>query len=189
MEFHEKLQRLRKQKDLTQEELARELFVSRAAVSKWESGRGYPSIDSLRAIGAFFGISVDELLSGEALLTLEETESAPALAEQETLLEAWSIHLNEQADTFRFRLPEEVPGDQVKVYMGDGQGSWKEIAVRQDGNCLVFPAEAGYTELALVQVRGSAPIWIILAGAAVLAAATFFFAKKRKTGKQTKANP
>ena len=74
MEFHEKLQVLRKQKGLTQEELARELFVSRAAVSKWESGRGYPSIDSLRAIGAFFGISVDELLSGDALLTLAEED-------------------------------------------------------------------------------------------------------------------
>lgn len=42
MEFHEKLQELRRQKGLTQEELASQLFVSRAAVSKWESGRGYP---------------------------------------------------------------------------------------------------------------------------------------------------
>ena len=46
MEFHEKLQELRKQKNLTQEELSEILFVSRTAISKWESGRGYPSIDS-----------------------------------------------------------------------------------------------------------------------------------------------
>ena len=50
MEFNEKLQQLRKQKGLTQEQLAEALFVSRTAVSKWESGRGYPNIESLKAI-------------------------------------------------------------------------------------------------------------------------------------------
>ena len=50
MEFHEKLQELRKSRGLTQEELAEALFVSRTAISKWESGRGYPSIDSLKEI-------------------------------------------------------------------------------------------------------------------------------------------
>ena len=74
MEFNEKLQQLRKQKNLTQEELAQALYVSRTAVSKWESGRGYPSIDSLKSIAQFFGISVDELLCGEQLLILAETE-------------------------------------------------------------------------------------------------------------------
>lgn len=64
MEFHETLQTLRKQRGLTQEQLAESLFVSRTAVSKWESGRGYPSIDSLKAIAAFFSVTVDELLSG-----------------------------------------------------------------------------------------------------------------------------
>ena len=53
MEFNEKLQELRKGKGLTQEELAERLFVSRTAVSKWESGRGYPSIDSLRELSRF----------------------------------------------------------------------------------------------------------------------------------------
>ena len=47
MEFNKKLQELRKQKGFTQEELAELLFVSRTAVSKWESGRGYPNIDSI----------------------------------------------------------------------------------------------------------------------------------------------
>lgn len=53
MEFHEKLQELRKQKNLTQEELSEILFVSRTAISKWESGRGYPSIDSLKLLQNF----------------------------------------------------------------------------------------------------------------------------------------
>lgn len=75
MEFHEKLQELRKQKGLTQEELAQVLFVSRTAVSKWESGRGYPSIESLKAISIFFKVTVDELLSNEELLTISEEDN------------------------------------------------------------------------------------------------------------------
>lgn len=74
MEFHEKLQELRKQKSLTQEELAQALFVSRTAISKWESGRGYPNIDSLKAISRFFCVSIDSLLSGEEILTVAEED-------------------------------------------------------------------------------------------------------------------
>ena len=63
MELNEKLQLLRKQKGLTQEQLAQALYVSRTAISKWESGRGYPNIDSLKAIARYFSVSVDDLLS------------------------------------------------------------------------------------------------------------------------------
>ncbi len=75
MEFNEKLQELRKKKGLTQEELAEALYVSRTAISKWESGRGYPSIDSLKDISKFFSVSIDDLLSGEKLLSLAEREN------------------------------------------------------------------------------------------------------------------
>ena len=74
MEFNEKVQELRKQKGLTQEELAQLLYVSRAAVSKWESGRGYPNIDSLKAIAKFFCVTVDDLLSGDQILTIAEED-------------------------------------------------------------------------------------------------------------------
>ena len=75
MEFNEKIQDLRKQKGLTQEELAEKLYVSRTAVSKWESGRGYPNIESLKAIAKFFGVTVDELLSTDEVLTIAEEDS------------------------------------------------------------------------------------------------------------------
>lgn len=75
MELHEKLQELRKSRGLTQEQLAQHIYVSRTAISKWESGRGTPSIDSLKALSAFFAVSVDELLSGDALLTLAQEET------------------------------------------------------------------------------------------------------------------
>lgn len=75
MEFNEKLQELRKNRGLTQEELAESLYVSRTAVSKWESGRGYPNIESLKEISKFFSVSIDELLSGEKLLFIAEKEN------------------------------------------------------------------------------------------------------------------
>ena len=65
MELNEKLQ----------EELAAALYVSRTAVSKWESGRGLPSIDSLKQISAFFDVSIDDLLSADKALSLAEQEN------------------------------------------------------------------------------------------------------------------
>ena len=75
MEFNEKLQNLRKQRGLTQEELAESLYVSRTAISKWESGRGYPNIESLKAIAKFFSVTVDELLSTDEILTIAEEDN------------------------------------------------------------------------------------------------------------------
>lgn len=74
MEFHEKLQQLRKQHNFTQEQLAERLFVSRTAVSKWESGRGYPNLESLKHLSKLFGISIEELLSNDELLELAECD-------------------------------------------------------------------------------------------------------------------
>ena len=75
MEFYEKLQKLRGERGLTQEELAEALYVSRTTVSKWESGRGYPSIDSLKEISDYFSVTIDELLSSEKLLSIAEKEN------------------------------------------------------------------------------------------------------------------
>lgn len=74
MEFNQKLQELRKSKELTQEELAEALFVSRTAVSKWESGRGYPSIDSLKELSRFFSVTIDELIGPDEILSAAENE-------------------------------------------------------------------------------------------------------------------
>ncbi len=54
MEFNEKLQQLRIGKNLTQQQLAEQLYVSRTAISKWESGKGYPNIESLKCFPDFF---------------------------------------------------------------------------------------------------------------------------------------
>ena len=74
MEFNEKLQELRKSRSLTQEELAEALFVSRTAISKWESARGYPSIDSLREISRYFSVTIDDLICSEEMISVAENE-------------------------------------------------------------------------------------------------------------------
>jgi len=75
MDFNVKLQQLRKQNNMTQEQLAEQLYVSRTAISKWESGKGYPNIDSLKSISKLFSVSIDDLLSGEELIFLAEDEN------------------------------------------------------------------------------------------------------------------
>ena len=74
MEFNEKLQELRKSRSLTQEELAEALFVSRTAISRWESGRGYPSIDSLKEISRYFSVKIDDLICSDEMISLAENE-------------------------------------------------------------------------------------------------------------------
>lgn len=79
MEFHEKLQELRKTKGITQEELAQSLYVSRTAISKWESGRGYPSIDSLKEISRFFSVTIDELICPEEIMVAAKADKESSL--------------------------------------------------------------------------------------------------------------
>ena len=65
MSFGENLQRIRRKNQLSQEELAEMLGVSRQAVSKWEVGDGYPEVDKLLLISKQLNISLDSLLGGE----------------------------------------------------------------------------------------------------------------------------
>ncbi len=58
----ENIKRMRRERDLTQEEVASHLGISFQSISKWERGDGYPDITMLPALANYFGISVDELL-------------------------------------------------------------------------------------------------------------------------------
>ncbi|NMA67348.1 MAG: helix-turn-helix transcriptional regulator, partial [Clostridiaceae bacterium] len=62
MTFSEKLQLLRKNRGLTQEEMAERLDVSRQAVAKWESGQVYPDISNLIQISNLLNVSIDFLV-------------------------------------------------------------------------------------------------------------------------------
>ena len=78
MSFGERLQAVRRQNGLTQEEFAAQLNVSRQAVSKWESSRGYPEIEKIIYICNRWGISMSELFADEAPAPDRSTDAPPA---------------------------------------------------------------------------------------------------------------
>jgi transcriptional regulator with XRE-family HTH domain len=65
MELKDRLKELRTNANLTQEDLANQIFVSRTLVSKWESGDRYPSKDNLASLAVLFQIPQDELIGGQ----------------------------------------------------------------------------------------------------------------------------
>ena len=76
MTFGEKLKNARKESGLSQEKLAEKLMVSRSAVAKWESDKGMPDIDNIKAIAKLLGVSIDHLLSEEDELSLDTIKEA-----------------------------------------------------------------------------------------------------------------
>ena len=64
-EFGQKLREIRTAKGYTQQALAEKLYVTRQTVSRWESGKRYPDLETLKKISAELEVSVDELLSME----------------------------------------------------------------------------------------------------------------------------
>ena len=89
MTFREKLVRLRKLKDLTQDEFASAVGVSRQAVYKWESGQSYPEVPKLLEIKMLFGISIDDLLDESFEVVLpEKTKKRRISREKKAEIEA-----------------------------------------------------------------------------------------------------
>ena len=75
MGLSEKIKKIRNDNKLTQEQFAEKMLVSRTAVSKWENGTCYPSIDSLKYMSEEFNISLDELMSNEEMLDIVKIEN------------------------------------------------------------------------------------------------------------------
>ena len=70
MLLNEKLRMLRKEKNLTQEELAEQLNVSRQAITKWESGEGIPDVENLKQISTLFNVIIDDLVKEDKTITI-----------------------------------------------------------------------------------------------------------------------
>lgn len=67
--FHERLKSLRVKQNLTQQELADKLFVSRQAVSNWENDKNFPDLKSVVLLSDLLQVSLDDFLKGEKALT------------------------------------------------------------------------------------------------------------------------
>ncbi len=76
MSLAEKLITLRKQKGLTQMDLAEQLNVSRQAISRWEVGAAVPSTDNLKVLGELYGVPVDYLLNDDSTEATKSTQVA-----------------------------------------------------------------------------------------------------------------
>ncbi len=72
MTFGEKLRQARKEAGLSQEQFAEKMSVSRSAVAKWESDKGMPDVDNLKAMASMLGVSIDYLLQEDDRLTFDE---------------------------------------------------------------------------------------------------------------------
>ena len=72
MTFGEKLKKLRTDNGLTQDELAEKIYVTRTAISKWETDKGMPDVNQLLPLSRLLGMSVDLLLGGDRRKELEE---------------------------------------------------------------------------------------------------------------------
>ena len=80
MSFGERLKKEREQKGWSQEELATKIHVSRQSVSKWETGKNYPSIEVIIDLSDLFGITIDELLRSDGALKekiIQDSKGSP----------------------------------------------------------------------------------------------------------------
>ena len=86
MELCNKIKKIRTDNKLTQEQFAEIMLVSRTAVSKWENGTCYPSIDSLKYMAKTFNVSLDKLLSSEEILEIVKIENQNNISKYNGLL-------------------------------------------------------------------------------------------------------
>ena len=86
LELSKNIKQIRNDNKLTQEQFAEKMLVSRTAVSKWENGTCYPSIDSLKYMSQTFNISLDKLLSSEEILEIAKIENQSSISKYNSLL-------------------------------------------------------------------------------------------------------
>lgn len=83
MTFGEKLKEARKEAGLSQEQFAWKMSVSRSAIAKWETDKGMPDVNNLKAMAKLLNVSVDYLLDDDEMISFNEIKEAINLDEYE----------------------------------------------------------------------------------------------------------
>lgn len=99
MRFGERLYELRKSKNISQEELAELLDVSRQSISKWENDKAYPEMTRLLFMSEYFGVSLDYLMCGKE--SDESVQDTAASYKAKSMLMIWNSFVSNLSFTQR----------------------------------------------------------------------------------------
>jgi len=169
MDFADKLQSYRKQRGMSQENLAEAIGVSRQAVSKWESGQSYPEMEKMIALSELFQVSIDHLVKGVSVDSgIQGTSATPhhkSVPEEDSsssmlIVRRYSYHYEYKSKTTLFGVP--------LVHINYGRG---EIHVAK-GIIAVGNIAIGVLSLGLIALGGIS-IGALSAGLISLAALSF----------------
>lgn len=171
MSFGEQLQAVRRSSGLTQEQFAEELKVSRQAVSKWESGRGYPEVEKILYICNRYGITPNELFAEEVPI-VAQTQEAPIVPVPE---EVPAVTLKSAAESFLANLSPKNKWLALGVVIGTSLVSLLIGAILKGGNADMIPliwvgVMVAFGVLEAVTV-GLTSIWFVAGGLGGLAVA------------------
>ena len=170
MAFGQQLSAVRRQTGLTQEQFAEELCVSRQAVSKWESGRGYPEMEKILYICNRYHVTLDQLFAEEVALpapaAVQPEEETPTLP-QPTLQRAFTAFLTNLSPKNKWLA--------AAVLLGIGALSLIIGLILKGGNAdmatTIWIAAIIIFGVAEAATAGLTSIWFVLGGVAGLIAA------------------
>ncbi len=109
----QRIKELRKEKNITQAELSKELNLSDRTVSKWEQGKGNPDIETLPDLSRFFGVSIDYLITGEDFKSDRNASNYEIVVNYFNKL-IGPVKLNEYCERYIYRLSEEYKVSELK---------------------------------------------------------------------------
>lgn len=105
MSFGNRLYELRRSKNISQEELAELLDVSRQSISKWENDKAYPEMTRLLFMSDYFGVSLDYLMRGtDNTQEVKRAESKSMTYQAENLMKLWNTFISNLSDKQRKRM-------------------------------------------------------------------------------------